>query len=390
MDADLARRLADARSRALLDTLPPYDSGTAESTGATLREAGVDVDLVAALLTQSRLRARAQAKLGDFAAGMLLTPEGLEQATRWPVAALHAQRYRAAGIREVLDMTCGIGVDAMAFASLGLAVTACEIDEATAIIADHNLRHWSGAQVVHGDGLELARRLSPAAVFADPARRNARGRRHDPGDYQPRLDDVLTVREHIPAVGIKVGPAIPHAALPNDVEAQWISVDGTVVEAGLWSGPLATTAAHTALMLRGGRAVSLTGTTSPAPVAPLQEYLYEPDGAIIRAGLVGEVAGRLNAGVVAPRIAYLTSDAVVDTPFARGYRIIEQLPLKTARLAAALRERGIGSVDIKKRGVDITPEQLRPALRLRGDSPATLILTPVGSKRVALLVEPLP
>ena len=111
---------------ALLDSLPPYEEADALRRGASLREAGHSADLVSAVLTQSRLRARAREKFGEFADSMLFTPDGLEQATRLPVAALHAQRFRRAGVSSVADLGCGIGGDAMALAGLGLDVHAVD------------------------------------------------------------------------------------------------------------------------------------------------------------------------------------------------------------------------------------------------------------------------
>lgn len=389
MDAAAARLLVSPEGRALIDSLPPYDSSRAMSLGAELRDQGVDAALVAAALTQSRLRAGARAKFGDFAAGMLFTQDGLEQATRLQVAAEHARRFRDAGAHRVLDLTAGIGADAMALAAVGLDVTAFEIDEATALIADHNLRHWDQTRVVLGDAMELSPRLEADGVFADPARRTARGRRHDPRDYSPPLDDVLALRDRFPALGVKVGPAIDHSHVPGDAEAQWVSVDGSVVEAALWCGPLAQHSGHTALVMGAGGPHRLSGTTDRADAGPLGEFVYEPDGAVIRAGLVGELAHVTGTHLLDPTIAYLTADAPVETPFARGYRVVEAMPFKVKALAAALRERGVGTVDIKKRGVDITPEQLRPQLKLKGAGRMTVIVTRVAGQRTALLAEPL-
>lgn len=388
MDPTLARLLTSAEGVALVDALPPYTREEAERVGRELREGGIAAELVAAVLTQSRLRADAHAKFGDFAAGMLLTQDGLEQATRLSVAALHAQRVRAAGARRVADLTCGIGADAMAMAALGLDVTAVELDEATALLADHNLRHWDRARVVHADAMDVVGALDVDAIFADPARRTARGRRHDPRDYSPALDAVLALRERVPALGVKVGPAIPHESIPAEAEAEWVSVDGSVVEAGLWCGPLASAPGHAALVIAGGQAHRIAGPTDRAEVGDLADYLYEPDGAVIRAGLVGELADRLGAHLVDPSIAYLTTDEPAPTPFARGYRVLEAMPFKVKSLAAALRSRSVGVVDIKKRGIDVTPEQLRPQLKLSGDERATVILTRVAGRRMALIAEP--
>lgn len=393
MDAATARLLVSPEGRALVDSLPPYDASASMTLGSQLRSRGARPDLVAAALTQSRLRADARAKFGDFAAGMFFTQDGLEQATRLTVAAEHARRFKEARVARVVDLTAGIGADALAFAGLGLDVTAFELDEATALLADHNLRHWEHARVVHADSMVTVPHIDSdpgsTGIFADPARRTARGRRHDPRDYAPPLDEVLGLRAQFPALGVKVGPAIDHADIPDETEAQWVSVDGSVVEAALWCGPLADLVGHSALVMGPGGAHRLSGSTEHADAGPLSEYVYEPDGAVIRAGLVGEVAAQLNGHLVDASIAYVTATAPVETPFARGYRVLEVLPFKVKQLAAALRARNVGAADIKKRGVDITPEQLRPQLKLRGTERATVIVTRVAGQRTALIAEPL-
>lgn len=394
MDADAARLAASPEGLALLESLPPYATINPLTLGAQLRDKGADPALVAVVLTQARLRAAAESKFGPFAKGMLFTPAGLEQATRFAVAARHAARFRDAGIDSVADLTAGIGADAMACAALGLRVIAFESDEATALIADHNVRHWPEASVVHADSLaSLAQgELDVGGVFADPARRTAHGRKHDPRDYEPPLDIVLALRERFPALGVKVGPGIPHDSIPpstttKPLEAQWVSVDGDVVEAALWCGPLATTPGNSALVVRGEAAHELSGNTDHANVGALGEWVMEPDGAVIRSGLIGELAARTGTRLLDPTIAYLTSDAPVATPFATAFRVLEALPYSERGLAAALKSRGVGILEIKKRGIDVAPEALRRRLKLSGDASATVILTRVLGKRMALIAE---
>ncbi|MBX9247004.1 SAM-dependent methyltransferase [Actinotalea ferrariae] len=391
---------------ALLGALPPYDERLAMVLSERLQKEGVDPVLVAAALTQSRLRAKGREKFGDFADGMLFTPAGLEQATRLTVGARHAQRFMAAGCTRVADLTCGIGGDAMALSALGLAVLAAEVDELTAAVATVNLRHFPEAEVRHVDGLGLD--LVGDGVdgaFADPARRTAGGRRrHDPAAYTPPLDDVLAVRHRVPALGVKVGPAIPHTAVPDDAEAQWVSVDGDVVEAGLWFGPLAPDGpGRTALVLRGESAAQLRAPADGVPTAdvgPPGGYLYEPDGAVIRSGLVSLVAERVHGRLLDPTIAYVTSDHLAPRAdesepglldvraVSTAYRVLDVMPFGLKRLRTALRERGVGRLTIKKRGTAVVPEQLRKQLDLRGDAEATVVLTRVGGAQQVLLVEP--
>ncbi len=389
MDAGEARLALSPQVLSLVAALPPYDHANALSLNEQLRAGGADPAVVSAALTQSRLRASARSKLGDFAEGMLFTQAGLEQATRLVVAAHHAQRFRAAGVTSVADLTCGLGVDSMALAGLGIRVTAFEIDEATALLADYNVRHWDDARVVWADAMEtLARgRLAVEGIFADPARRTQRGRRHDPKDYSPPLDDVLDLASTYSSVGVKVGPGIDHAAVPAGALAQWVSVDGDVVEAGLWLGDLADGGGHSALVIAHGHAHEFRAPVKPGTVGSLQEYLYEPDGAVIRAGLVGPVADMLGATLVDDTIAYLTADRLPDSPFVKGFRILEVVDYSERAIAKALAARDVGTLEIKKRGMDIDPDTLRKRLKLKGKGKATLFATRVDARRVGIVAE---
>ncbi len=391
MDAASISRLLEPDGWALLSALPPYDEARAMALSKRLHAEGLDPALVAAALTQSRLRAKAHAKFGDFADGMLFTVAGLEQATRLEVAAFHARRYLAAGATTVADLTCGIGADAMAMAGVGLTVIAAELDEVTAAIATVNLRHFPEATVRHADGLALDL-TGVDAVFADPARRTSSGARvGDPAAYTPPLDRVLEVRARVPALGLKVGPALPHRAVPPDAHAQWVSVDGEVVEAGLWFGALAPEGpGRSALVLRAGRPfVVLDDPDAPqADTGPVGAYLYEPDGAVIRAGLVQQVAHEVRGRLIDPTIAYVTADRLAPTPVAATYRVLDEMPFAVKRLRTYLRERGVGRLTVKKRGTAVTPEALRGQLDLRGDAEATVVLTRVAGAQRVLVVEP--
>ncbi len=393
-DAALAK-LLHPEGWALLQALPPYDERLALPLAERLQREGLDAGLVAAALTQSRLRAKARGKLGDFADGMLFTQAGLEQATRLEVAAHHARRFRDAGCTYVADLTCGLGADALALAGVGLRVLATDVDETTAALATVNLRAFPEVQVRHGDGLALDLAAEGVdGVWADPARRTGTGRRvFDPRAYAPPLDDVLAARGTVPALGLKLGPGIAHRDLPVDAEAQWVSVDGEVVEVGLWFGPLAPEGpGRTALVLRGGTPHTLRGDPDgdddAPPVGPVGAYLYEPDGAVIRAGLVGTVAQRVRGRLIDPTIAYVTADALTPDPLATAYRVLDDLPFGLKRLRTYLRERDVGRLTIKKRGTAVVPETLRKQLDLRGGTEGTVVLTRVAGQQRVLVVEP--
>jgi hypothetical protein len=392
VDLDGLSALLTPAGWALLEALPPYREDAAMGLAERLRGDGIDPALVAAALTQSRLRARAHAKFGPFADGMLFTPEGLEQATRLEVAARHAQRYAAAGVERVADLGCGIGGDAMALAGLDRAVLAVERDELTAAVATVNLRHWPEAEVRCEDATatDLA---GVDGAFCDPARRTASGRRVlDPRQGTPPWDFVVATAARLPATGAKVAPGIPHSLLPAGTETQWVSVDGDVVEAGVWFGPLAREGVRrSALLLRGGEATVVDDVGLARPdVGAVGPYLYEPDGAVVRAGLVGQVAADVEGRLVDRSIAFVTADRPVRTPLARAFAVEDQLPFGLKALRTRLRDRGVGRVEIIKRGSAVDVENLRRQLRLSGQNEATVVLTRVAGQQTVLLCRPLP
>lgn len=346
-------------------------------------------DLVSAALGQARLRQRAAAKFGAADAGrMFFTPNGVEQSTRASVAAYRAECFQAMGVRSVADLCCGIGGDAIAFARAGIGVLAVDRDPATAAVARANAEALGLADLIEVREADVTEVDTAGydAVFVDPARRGGRGRIFDPEAYSPPLSwAVGAARKASRAAALKVAPGIPHEAVPEDAEAEWISDGGDVKEAVLWFGT--TPGAVRATLLPGPR--TLLGRGFPDPrVRPVGRYLYEPDGAVIRAHLVAEVAEDLDAGLIDPTIAYVTSDALLPTPYATSYEITDQLPFNVKKLKALLREREVGTLTVKKRGSAVEPEELRKKVKPAGPNSATVFLTRVAGAPTMLVGHP--
>jgi SAM-dependent methyltransferase len=347
---------------------------------------GTPSELLAVALTQAELRGRAVSKFGDLAASMYFTPDGLEQATRLPVATHRAARLTAFGASTVVDLGCGIGGDLLAFARAGITAAGVDLDPVRVAVASANLAALGLAGAVGlADALDVD--VSPFDVaFADPARRTGRGRTFALDAWTPpwSFAEALLAGDAC----VKTAPGIPHEVLPAGVEAEWVSDHGEVKEAALWGGRLAT-AARRATVIGDGGLATLTDEDDPgADVVPLGRFLYEPDGAVIRAGLVTAVAAGVSGGLLDRHIAYVTADASFRTPFARSYEVLETLPHREKPLRAALHERGIGRLTIKKRGVDVVPDQLRKRLALSGDNEATIVLTRIAGQGACLLVRP--
>ena len=391
MDPGVIPALADGAGKALLaEAERAYGHEDALALASRLRRRH-DPALVAAAMTQARLRARATEKLApDDAGRMLFTDAGLQQATRRVVAEHRATRLAGALApgAHVLDLGCGIGGDLVALARAGLRVTGVESDPVTVAIARHNVAALGLRDVVRvvlGDATSVDRAAADA-VFCDPARRSPSGRQLDPRRWSPPWEFVA---ELLRGEGVvKVAPGIDHQLVPDGVEAEWVSDRGELVEAALWSGRLAGVPRRATLLPAGD---TLTTADDPGPGSGrgVAAVLHEPDDAVIRAGLVTAVAAIVGGWLPDPRIAYVTSPEPVRTPFARSYAVLEQLPYDPVRLRAWVRAGGVGRLTVKKRGVGVEPDALRRALRPRGTAEATLVVTRVADRAVVLAVEPL-
>ncbi|MEU6013170.1 class I SAM-dependent methyltransferase [Streptomyces sp. NPDC047515] len=376
---------------ALLEELRSYDPAQELATATRLRRTH-PASLVSAALGQARLRQRAVAKFGaEDAYRMFFTPNGVEQATRTSVATHRARRFVAAGVRSVADLCCGIGGDAIALARAGISVLAVDRDPLTAEVARAN------AAALGLDGLIEVRRAdvtgidtSPYdAVFVDPARRGGRGRIFDPEAYSPPLSWATGAALAAPRAALKIAPGIPHEAIPARAEAEWISDGGDVKEAVLWFGEGFTAGSYRATVLPGGAALWSAAPLPAPPVGPVGRYLYEPDGAVIRAHLVADIVARCDGRLIDETIAYVTSDEPYDSPYTTGYEITDRLPFNMKKLKALLRERKVGVLTVKKRGSAVEPEELRRRMKLQGPNAATVFLTRVAGAPTMLIGHPL-
>ncbi len=390
-------KLLSPEGQALLGEVAVDSKLDVVKTVTRLRAAGHDAGLVATVLTQAKLRARAVSKFGEFASQMFFTEDGLEQSSRLQVSALHAGRFRDAGIRQVADLGCGIGSESVALAALGIEVVAVELDEVTAACATYNLAPFENAKVLNEDVTKINLDEFEAQFF-DPARRELgtgrekATRKFDPAGFSPNFNWVLEQAEKRPT-GIKLGPGHPHEAIPEGAEAQWVSVGGDLVELSLWFGKLARPGiARSALLVKGDQRFEITSPETEQPSADVRElgaYLYEPDNSVVRSHLISVLAKDLNLGIISPEIAYLTGDAELSSPWLRGFKVLETMTFDRKKLKARLHELRVGVLEIKKRGSDVVPEVLRKELQLKGERAATLIITRVGDSHRALICEAL-
>jgi len=343
----------------------------------------------AAVVEQILLRRKGLTKF-DRAEAMLFVREALEQATHSQVAQYRAARFQGAGL--VGDLGCGIGGDSLALASVASRVLSYDLDEVRLIFARHNALVYNLAGEI--DFIQTDIRRLPGwpgqleAIFADPARRTGRGKRvTNPRHYHPPLDKLMETYAQQP-FGIKVAPHLDFSTVPLVDEIEVISLQGEVREAVLWFNALATPGVfRRATLLPSGDTLT-DATSDPCLVGPLGAYLYEPDPAVIRAGLVRQLGAHLNLTLLDQAIAYLSGDAMIQSPFVKPHRIERRLPLKIKQINRYLKEHQISRLNIKQRGTGLAPDKVARQLKLVKEGvERTLVLMRIADDHLALICE---
>ncbi|NBO92449.1 MAG: class I SAM-dependent methyltransferase [Planctomycetia bacterium] len=336
-------------------------------------------ELARTAVETAMLRRRATVKFSQ-ALSMYFTREALEQATSEPVARHRARRFHG----RVLEIGCGIGGDTLALAGVA-SVTAVDLDGLRLDMARTNVAAYgTTAEFVEGDALTLA----PAcdAVFVDPDRRVGGRRQLSVEACEPTLS---AVRQHFAGrpLAAKLAPGVPiHELRTYDGELEFVSLDGELKECVLWIGSWATARVR-ATVLPTGETLAGDCSTEPPPPDAVGAWLIDPDPAVIRAGLVGDLAARLHAWPLDASVAYLTADAWEPTPFARAWPVRDAMPLHLNTLRDHLRTAGVGRVNVLRRGVPLDPDDLIRRLKLKGHGVANLVLTPHEGRPWAIICE---
>ncbi|HEY3328464.1 MAG TPA: hypothetical protein VGK19_00440 [Capsulimonadaceae bacterium] len=349
-------------------------------------------DVAGAAWDMADLRRRAAAKIGPDSARMYFDRDGYEMASAAPCAAYHASLFAAAGAALVVDLCAGVGIDACGFGQAGIDVTGYEIDPARAIFAEANTVVLGLAErvVVHNsDATQAEIPLECEYAFFDPARRQGERKRIVYGDdLVPPLSLVHTLRMRgVTSTLAKLSPAVDRSIgdeIGGDLE--FLSSCGECKEALVRTGSLRSGTGVAAVLLDSG--TRLDGPSAPPRVdARVGQFVYEPDPAVIRAGLVGNAAASVDGWLFDANVAYVMSDSKTTTPFATGYRVIDSFPYHRKRLQEALNSFGAGRLIVKRRAFPHEPEAIRKQMKLNGSLEATVILTSEGSRLWAVIVE---
>ncbi|WP_435405815.1 THUMP-like domain-containing protein [Mycolicibacterium thermoresistibile] len=371
---DVAYLRSDAGRGALAEVaaMPLTDATRVADVAALRTRFG---DRAPVLVETTLLRRRAAAKFDD-PSRWLFTDEALQQATAAPVARHRARRLTG---RKVHDVTCSIGAELAALRLTAAQLVGSDIDPVRLQMARHNL--GPGVALCRADALRPITR--DTVVVADPARRSGGRRRFDPRAHTPPLDALFDVYRGRDSV-VKCAPGIEFGALGAvgfDGEVEVVSLAGSVREACLWSGSLTEPGVRRRATILDRSEVITDAEPGECPVAAAGRWIIDPDGAVVRAGLVRHYAARHGLWQLDPDIAYLSGDRLPAG--VRGFEVLEELPYRERRLRQALAAHDAGAVEILVRGVDVDPDRLRTRLRLRGRHPLAVVITRIGSKHAS-------
>lgn len=347
--------------------------------------------LARAALEIAILRREASAKF-PFADKLYLTRQALEQASSHDISSYRAQRFQP--FPYLADLGCSIGGDTFALAKIAPTISLDRdlLRLSMALANLHALNLSAQVQLIQSDlSIPLPIKSESIAMFFDPARRSSQQRLFSVAQYQPPLSIIKNWLPDHPALGVKISPGVNLSEIVDyEAEVEFISLHGELKEAVLWFGPLKTAYRRATVIPGPYQLVADVPDRSPAisaHVAEPKSFLYEPDPAVIRAGLVTTLAELLNASQLDPEIAYLTSDTLSPTPFARAWRIEDWFPFQLKRLRAYLRQHRIGHVTVKKRGSPLEPDFLIHQLRLKGDQECILVLTHLRGEPIVMICK---
>lgn len=309
---------------------------------------------------------------GKLPSDWLMDADSAQQATPVEVAAYRAEFLAEQGVSSVHDITCSIGTEGL---DSPLDYFGSDLDESRVRMARHNL---SSTKIFRADALTTT--TTADVLLADPARRAGGRRITRPEDLVPPLPEVVD-KHRGKELAIKCAPGLDFSEWNGLVTVA--SVDGGVKEACLYTPGLGT--GRRAVMIRGHKLDVLDDKETNLPEAgEIGSYLIDPDGAIVRSGLVRHYAAREGLHQIDERIAYLTGERIPEG--ASGFPFIEKVPLK--RLKSVLKSYDAGSLEILVRGVEVDPDQLRKKMKLKGKKPFAVIITRIGAQGIALLCKP--
>jgi SAM-dependent methyltransferase len=337
--------------------------------------------LVRAAFALCELRRKGAAKFSR-AAAMWFDRQGLEQATSEAVARHKAQRFSG----HVFDLCCGIGGDTLALAAR-CDVTAVDVSPVACLRTQWNAEVYGvSSRVTVACQEATAVGFGDALIHIDPDRRaQSAGRAVRVEDYVPPLETLQQMARTLRGGAVKLSPASNFGGKFLDAEIELVSLNGECKEATIWFGELRGREPWRATVLPSGETLAGEPLDFTAEISPPLQHIYDPDPAVVRAGLVDAAAVRLGLARLDSAEEYLTGTERVTTNLAQPFELLADLPNNVAEIRAYFRGSDFGQVEIKCRHIPIDADSIRRRLPLPGTQPGVLIFARLAGKSRALV-----
>ncbi|MDA0836117.1 MAG: class I SAM-dependent methyltransferase [Planctomycetota bacterium] len=330
------------------------------------------------------LRRKAEAKFSR-AHEMWFDRVGLEQSTGEQIARHIAQRYS----ERIYDFCSGIGGDSIALAERG-DVIAVDYNPAQSFRTKWNAEVYGVADCVQPicSAVEDIRDRN-GWLRIDPDRRPGAGGRRAIRieEMQPAYEAFLPWMEEFPGGSIKLSPASNFLGKFSGSEIELVSLNGECKEATVWFGALASVDAYRATVLPSGESIAGNPLAFRAEISPLLDYIYDPDPAVVRAGLVDLLAETLSLKRLDDAEEYLTSSQPVVSPFVQTFVVQAELPNHLPDLRAHFRANAFREVEIKCRHLSVDASHIRRKLDLKGDRRGVIIYAKTAGKSRVVIAD---
>jgi hypothetical protein len=231
------------------------------------------------------------------------------------------------------------------------------------------------------------------AVLLDPARRAAAslgGPRDFDADPEPGWEAIRDLLRRFPNAVVKLGAGTRLPEALGEEEREYLGWRDECLELTVRTGSLGKPGMVRAVELPAGASVEARACDLDDSFGRVEEpgrYFYEPVKCVVRAHLFGVLAQAHGLWQLDARIAYLSGNHGVDSPLLKRYRLVKVLPFEEAALRREVSATETGTLEIKKRGVDVDPEEWRRRLKPRGPNQATVIFARLQGKAAALWAE---
>ncbi|MCK5050665.1 MAG: methyltransferase domain-containing protein [Candidatus Cloacimonetes bacterium] len=337
------------------------------------------------MLTQIKLQKRNISKI-PISQELLFTELGVQQASSWKLAQYHAKKFKA--FDKVADLCCGIGVDLISIAKGKEQVYAVDLDEDTLKLAEYNCRNQNLNNINYkfGEAQEFDQQVD--AIFIDPDRRPGSSRKIAPEEYSPPFSKIMELRNICPNIAVKLSPALDYNRLnlPIDSTLEFVSENGTLKEILLCMGELATKNCERKAVLLPSN-LTLQNSSIKIKVTNIQKYLFEPDPAVIRAGLVQELGNKIDYNLIDSKLALLTGSQIVQSNYGKIYEVLEIMKYDLKKVRKYVRENEIGELIIKTRGFPESVEKFRKKIKLKGNNSVVMFILRKGDDHIIIFSQ---